>query len=355
MKRFTSIVLCVILMLVTFGSCSKSSLDNTSVTEPFNLSETDKVELQNHRDEIMSNTSLEEKAEVKKLNASKDIVYTSFNATSSEYSFELPTINIDSADAQEMNAKIQSDYMPKIDDAQSSGMSYILYIKYDFYVNDNILSLVIDLAISANNEHHYDVYNLDIYTGKTIDNTDLLKYKNIDEASFLNTLTELYKNKFDALVGANKKIAGDFYTEQYDKTLDASNCNIQTPMFLNSNNIICVVAKIYAIAGGDFYYYILNTDTNSNSIDSSISSEYVLPDSDKRLYEISELKNLPADKLQLAINEIYARHGYVFKTKEYADYFLSKSWYNPDPNYIPDDSTFNSIEIENIARIKELE
>ncbi|MCL2322612.1 MAG: hypothetical protein FWC47_10990 [Oscillospiraceae bacterium] len=228
-----------------------------------------------------SNSSSEEKPEIKKLDASKDLVYTSLNATSNEYSYDLPTINIDSTDVTEINRKIQKDYLTKINEEitnDEQGLSVVMIsLKYDSYINNNILSLVIDHAISANDLHYYDVYNVDIYTGKSIDNIDLLKYKNIDETNFLNTLTELYKNKFVELYGSKDsyienlrnapsgwteeglKEQDAFYTEQYNKTIDANNCSVQTPIFLNSNNNISVIAKIYAIAGGDSYNYVLDT------------------------------------------------------------------------------------------------
>ena len=49
--------------------------------------------------------------------------------------------------------------------------------------------------------------------------------------------------------------------------------------------------------------------------------------------DASDLKGLSKDDLRLARNEIYARHGYVFESKEMQNYFGSQSWYNPDPSF----------------------
>ena len=59
------------------------------------------------------------------------------------------------------------------------------------------------------------------------------------------------------------------------------------------------------------------------------SSEYILPDSNTRYLSDSEAAALGAEKLQLAINEIYARHGRVFTNADNSAYFSSKSWYQP--------------------------
>ena len=48
-------------------------------------------------------------------------------------------------------------------------------------------------------------------------------------------------------------------------------------------------------------------------------------------------------------NEIYARHGRVFKDKWLNKYFRSFDWYKPDPSY--SDSSLSSIERQNVAAI----
>ena len=57
------------------------------------------------------------------------------------------------------------------------------------------------------------------------------------------------------------------------------------------------------------------------------SNTYVLPDSSKRKYKVSELKKFSNHKLFLARNELFARHGCGFKNKELREFFGSKSWY----------------------------
>ena len=56
------------------------------------------------------------------------------------------------------------------------------------------------------------------------------------------------------------------------------------------------------------------------------------------------------DYAQDAINEIYARNGYVFKTAEVLEYYQSKSWYTPNPNF--SDTNLNAYEKYNIDLLK---
>ncbi len=64
-------------------------------------------------------------------------------------------------------------------------------------------------------------------------------------------------------------------------------------------------------------------------------------------YEVSYLSS---DAVQEAINEIYARNGYIFKNKNIQSYFESKYWYVPRSSFSTSD--FNSIENYNIGLLK---
>ena len=77
----------------------------------------------------------------------------------------------------------------------------------------------------------------------------------------------------------------------------------------------------------------------------ALEPDFVLPDSDKRYIDESELDRLSAWGCKVARNEIYARHGRKFKDEELQEYFDSKSWYKgtiaPDDF---DDSVLNDFE-----------
>ncbi len=80
------------------------------------------------------------------------------------------------------------------------------------------------------------------------------------------------------------------------------------------------------------------------------------PDSSTIYLTRADLAGLSQEQLRLARNEIYARHGRKFKTKEIQDYFNSKSWYTGtiESNAFKDEY-LNSYEKENIKLIQSLE
>ena len=56
-------------------------------------------------------------------------------------------------------------------------------------------------------------------------------------------------------------------------------------------------------------------------------NSYILSESSNRYYSKEELSALSDYDLQMAINEIYARHGRKFDTKSIREYFEKKTWY----------------------------
>ena len=55
----------------------------------------------------------------------------------------------------------------------------------------------------------------------------------------------------------------------------------------------------------------------------------IFPDSSFRLLTDEEIQYLSKEHLQYAINEIWARNGYIFSDREWLDYYLQFSWYTP--------------------------
>ncbi len=79
---------------------------------------------------------------------------------------------------------------------------------------------------------------------------------------------------------------------------------------------------------------------------------YILP-SDSRYLTDQDLEGMDLSQLQLARNEIFARHGYSFSDPKYQTYFRGKSWYYENPTV--NDTTYqnlNAYEQENIRLIQ---
>lgn len=77
---------------------------------------------------------------------------------------------------------------------------------------------------------------------------------------------------------------------------------------------------------------------------------------DTVVYTKSDLSDEPDFIIHLGKNEIYARHGYIFKDEELNNYFKGCVWYKPITTAEEfDDSVFNEIEKENLKLFSEMD
>ena len=90
-----------------------------------------------------------------------------------------------------------------------------------------------------------------------------------------------------------------------------------------------------------------NNSSEGDSSDGTLDEDYMLPSSTKEL-TLDDITGMSAKDLRLAINEMYARHGYYFGPGANQRYFDEKPWYNPDMSIkSPNDIVENFTEIEN--------
>lgn len=83
---------------------------------------------------------------------------------------------------------------------------------------------------------------------------------------------------------------------------------------------------------------------------SNISSDYVLPNSNTVELTASDVRNLNDWEIIIARNEIFARYGLEFSTKELIEYFKTKSWFTIDSS-VGNDVGLTTLEHKNIKTI----
>ena len=81
-------------------------------------------------------------------------------------------------------------------------------------------------------------------------------------------------------------------------------------------------------------------DGGNAAVQTPATGEYLFAESASRLLSTADVSNFqarypnsmfPGERsiTQMIINEMYARHGYIFKDQALTDYFAQKSWYTP--------------------------
>ena len=82
------------------------------------------------------------------------------------------------------------------------------------------------------------------------------------------------------------------------------------------------------------------TEIGNTAVQAPATGEYLYAESASRLLSTADVSNFQAQYpnsmfpgersiTQMIINEMYARHGYIFKDQALTDYFAQKSWYIP--------------------------
>ena len=125
------------------------------------------------------------------------------------------------------------------------------------------------------------------------------------------------------------------------------------------------------IVQGDVYFeegrlYIeadIITDTTGNDFADKVEEQkeeeedYIFPHSATRALTEEEIRELTPQQMCYARNEIYARHGRKFDSKELQDYFNSKSWYSGtiSPDRFKPSTMLSDLENKNAALILKIE
>ncbi|MEO8513723.1 MAG: YARHG domain-containing protein [Ignavibacteria bacterium] len=86
---------------------------------------------------------------------------------------------------------------------------------------------------------------------------------------------------------------------------------------------------------------------------SSGGNSSLYPQASERLLTGDDVSNMSGWDLKIMRNEIFARHGYIFKSEEMRSYFSYEKWYTP--RYENVDDMITDVEKKNIELIKRYE
>ena len=92
---------------------------------------------------------------------------------------------------------------------------------------------------------------------------------------------------------------------------------------------------------------------SSGSNPSAYDDSYMMYDIDSRYISEDEISDWSSEYLAKLRNEIFARHGRIFTTQKWIDYFATKTWYVP--RYDNVDALLNDYEWANLEVIMNLE
>ena len=196
---------------------------------------------------------------IKKLDNSKEIVYSAVSKTISENTYEYPCINIDSADVATINTEIKKRFGFSANMNASNYYDQVGYeteeISYSYTINKSVLSVLVwsggNETITAN------TYNVDLQTLSKISSEDLIKQYNASKDEVITKATEAVKKECNTLVAKEKTALGSNWSTLYDdKTVTEWQNAIKKSIeklniYINDKNELCILGE-FEHAGGQW-------------------------------------------------------------------------------------------------------
>lgn len=186
--------------------------------------------------------------EVKKIDKNKDIVYTNYentdkSANNYEMNVNLPYINIKNQSVKDYNENIKNIFQAKAEEVLKSTNSNVIYtVKYEAYIENNILSLIIysDLKQDSSAQRIIvQTFNFNLETNKELTLEDIIKIYELDEKTV--------QDKIDNEIKAEEKKAEDIKALGYnvftrDTKSDMYKIKNATEFFVHNNNLYIIYA-----------------------------------------------------------------------------------------------------------------
>lgn len=104
-----------------------------------------------------------------------------------------------------------------------------------------------------------------------------------------------------------------------------------------------------AVSAGDYLYYTAATGTRSANDNIPEGDDLHFWPLDQFAISTADLDRLTQDEIDIIRNEAFARHGYVFTTDAWQDFFSRFIWYHPNPSFT--EAQFSKLEKQNIDTI----
>ncbi len=181
--------------------------------------------------------------------------------------YRIPKINLDGNTVANINAEIwatlyDGEVVGTLEWWNQEHYEGDAYITYDWYVNNKILSLVIEShRADYVTWSDYYVYNISISTGERISNSELISMAELSQDEYFDTVRQALGSEY--FQGKEHYIEywgyDDFFRTQLEDTLSDENIQNCVPYF-NENGQLCIIAVIYSLAGAGYYYHTINLE-----------------------------------------------------------------------------------------------
>lgn len=185
-----------------------------------------------------------------------DDVFKYKDGVGNSYSIKirLPSINMNSQGAQEVNDDIDDVYGEVLEeigeDSRHGSSTHIQGFDYEYFDSNEILSVLITTTYDGGTLS-YGLYNLDLRSGDQIANDDILNKLSLSEAYVLEALKNSVEKAYRSQYSETITSADDTLIEVYEECIQnsISNENLSTAEYFVKKGKLCAVVSVYTMAG----------------------------------------------------------------------------------------------------------
>lgn len=181
--------------------------------------------------------------------------------------YRIPQINLEGNEIEQINKKIYDAFYPAVENSIKEINEYGYPVTseevlYYWALNDDILSLVVRNSNVVNNDYTYMVFNISIFSGAEVSNDEILKKAGLTKEQFYEKAKQVLGSSFwEPWDRQNENFKNqsfvEFFNDRLQKTISDENI-AQTYPYINEKGELCIIAKKYSVAGGDYYWWDLN-------------------------------------------------------------------------------------------------
>ena len=182
--------------------------------------------------------------------------------------WRIPKIMLSGGDVESINNEIWENLftgaVSQNHEEIQQGGTFVAYdvIDYSWAVNRNILSLVITKNASAAYGSGYHVYNVDVTTGSELSRDTLLNTYGYSLNEYYKLAEQVLGSQFwSGWDRANENFQNNsfisWFNDALQKTISQENIDQSFP-YINNKGELCIIAKVYSLAGAGCYWDNLN-------------------------------------------------------------------------------------------------
>jgi len=249
------------------------------------------------------------------------------------------------------------------------GVCVVLFGLYYFFLKHDPETDGRNIAIAFCDAKKKNIDETSTILKKFLSDFDSYKFSSRQEIdqkleSLKQPINASYQKTYNTLTDKLQKLKELYITDreksekfEYAFSTINSNCNTNMNEFNDVNNQISSRIDSYLSQGGDSDAPITfekdSPPKSNNGTPASSSIDGIYPQASQRLLNLNDISGLSKSDLRIMRNEIFARHGYIFKTNDMKDYFNKQPWYRGQ--YTDVTSRLSNIEKQNVELIKKYE